>query len=140
VDAPRQRLLTSLSGGWVIPHAEFGAETASADPHVGGTFPHGARRAIRYGDGWIPGGDIREVLPEFGEMARESGPYPAGIEITSFALGEDLDRVNRLNGRCPRGADVPAREGRQGTADRGPVDENPAAGQLVKPGRIDPGW
>jgi probable F420-dependent oxidoreductase len=22
--------------------------------HVGGAFPHGARRAIRYGDGWIP--------------------------------------------------------------------------------------
>ena len=26
--------------------------------HVGGAFPHGARRTIRYGDGWIPGGDI----------------------------------------------------------------------------------
>jgi hypothetical protein len=22
--------------------------------HVGGAFPYGARRAIRYGDGWIP--------------------------------------------------------------------------------------
>ena len=97
MDAPRQRLLTSLSGGWVIPHAEFGAETASADPHVGGTFPHGARRAIRYGDGWIPGGDIREVLPKFREMARETGRDPASIEITSFALGEDFDRVKRLN-------------------------------------------
>jgi probable F420-dependent oxidoreductase len=65
--------------------------------HVGGAFPHGARRAIRYGDGWIPGGDIREVLPKFREMAREAGRDPAGIEITSFATGEDLDRVKRLN-------------------------------------------
>jgi probable F420-dependent oxidoreductase len=65
--------------------------------HVGGAFPHGARRAIRYGDGWIPGGDIREVLPKFREMAREAGRDPTGIEITSFATGEDLDRVKRLN-------------------------------------------
>ena len=60
-------------------------------------FPHGARRAIRYGDGWIPGGDIREVLPKFRDMALEGGRDPASIEITSFALGEDLDRVKRLN-------------------------------------------
>src|SRR5213080_4073200 len=65
--------------------------------HVGGAFPHGARRAIRYGDGWIPGGDIREVLPKFREMARDAGRDPASIEITSFALGEDPDRVKRLN-------------------------------------------
>ena len=62
--------------------------------HVGGAFPHGARRAIRYCDGWIPGGDIREVLPKFGEMAREAG---RDMEITSFSLGEDPDRVKRLN-------------------------------------------
>ena len=30
-------------------------------------------------------------------MAREAGRDPASIEITSFALGEDLDRVKRLN-------------------------------------------
>jgi Luciferase-like monooxygenase len=68
--------------------------------HVGGAFPHGARRAIRYGDGWIPvagRGDIAEVLPKFREMAREAGRDPAGVEITMFGLGEDLDRVKRLN-------------------------------------------
>jgi len=66
--------------------------------HVGGVFPHGARRAIRYGDGWIPTarGEIAEVLPKFREMAREAGRDPASIEITSFGLGEDLDRVKRL--------------------------------------------
>jgi probable F420-dependent oxidoreductase len=97
---------------WTKEKAEYHGEFVHFDPmiarpkpvqkphppiHVGGAFPHGARRAIRYGDGWIPGGDIREVLPKFREMARQGGRDPAGIEITSFALGEDLDRVQRLN-------------------------------------------
>jgi len=66
--------------------------------HVGGAFPHDARRAIRYGDGWIPTarGDIAEVLPKFRAMVREAGRDPASIEITLFGLGEDLDRVKRL--------------------------------------------
>jgi probable F420-dependent oxidoreductase len=94
---------------WTKERAEYHGEFVHFDPmiarpkpvqkphppiHVGGAFPHGARRAIRYGDGWIPGGDVREVLPKFREMAREAG---RDIEITSFALGEDLDRVKRLN-------------------------------------------
>ena len=96
---------------WTKAEAEYHGEFGNFDPmiarpkpvqkphppiHVGGAFPHGAWRAIRYGDGWIPGGDIREVLPKFVEMAREAGRDPASIEITSFALGEDLDRVKRL--------------------------------------------
>ena len=66
--------------------------------HVGGAFPYGARRAIRYGDGWIPTarGDISEVLTKFREMAKEASRDPDSIEITSFGLGEDLDRVKRL--------------------------------------------
>ena len=104
--------------------------------HVGGAFPHGARRAIRYGDGWIPTarGDLADVLPKFREMAREAGRDPASIEITSFGLGEDLDRLKRLagDGRRARRADVPAREGGQGAADHRPVDENHAAGECVK--------
>jgi len=97
---------------WTKERAEYHGEFVNFDPmiarpkpvqkphppiHVGGAFPHGARRAIRYGDGWIPGGDIREVLPKFREMAREAGRDPAGVEITMFGLGEDLDRVKRLN-------------------------------------------
>ena len=97
---------------WTKEKAEYHGEFVNFDPmiarpkpvqkphppiHVGGAFPHGARRAIRYGDGWIPGGDVREVLPKFREMAREAGRDPAGIESTSFALGEDLDRVKHLN-------------------------------------------
>jgi len=100
---------------WTKEKAEYHGEFVNFDPmiarpkpvqkphppiHVGGAFPHGARRAIRYGDGWIPvagRGDIAEVLPKFREMAREAGRDPAGVEITMFGLGEDLDRVKRLN-------------------------------------------
>src|SRR5215469_8230215 len=96
---------------WTKAEAEYHGEIVNFDPmiarpkpvqkphppiHVGGAFPHGARRAIRYGDGWIPGGDIRDVLPKFRDMARDAGRDPASIEITSFAVGEDPDRVKRL--------------------------------------------
>src|SRR5437588_3171956 len=98
---------------WTRSEAEYHGEFVHFDPmiakpkpvqkphppiHVGGAFPHGARRAIRYGDGWIPTarGDVTEVLPKFREMAREAGRDPASIEITSFGLGEDVDRVKRL--------------------------------------------
>ncbi|HEX3415542.1 MAG TPA: TIGR03619 family F420-dependent LLM class oxidoreductase [Stellaceae bacterium] len=98
---------------WTKSEAEYHGEFVHFDPmiarpkpvqkphppiHVGGAFPHGARRAIRYGDGWIPTarGDIAEVLPKFREMAEEAGRDPHSIEITSFGLGEDLDRVKRL--------------------------------------------
>ena len=56
----------------------------------------GARSAN--GDGWIPTarGDIADVLPKFREMAQEAGRDPDSIEITSFGLSEDVDRVKRL--------------------------------------------
>src|SRR5262250_409829 len=51
---------------------------------LGGAFPHAARRAIRYGDGWIPTsrGDIAADIPELHKMARDAGRDPATIEIT----------------------------------------------------------
>ena len=135
---------------WTKEAAEYHGEFVNFDPmiarpkpvqkphppiHVGGAFPHGARRAIRYGDGWIPTarGDVAEVLPKFREMAREAGRDPASIEITSFGLSEDLDRVKRLaeTGSRPRCGVVSAREGGHGAADGRPLDEHHAAGQRV---------
>ena len=99
---------------WTKTESQYHGEFVNFDPmiaqpkpvrqpwppiHVGGAFPHGARRAIRYGDGWIPTagrGDIAEVLPKFQDMAREAGRDPASIEISLFGLGEDLDRVKRF--------------------------------------------
>ena len=99
---------------WTKPEAEYHGEIVNFDPiianpkpvhkpyppiHVGGAFPQGARRAIRYGDGWIPVAmhlDLAEVLPKFRDMAREAGRDPATIEISSFGHGADLDKVKRL--------------------------------------------
>jgi len=45
---------------------------------VGGAFPYGARRAIRYGDGWMPHRarptypNVRDFLPEFRKLAKEA--------------------------------------------------------------------
>jgi len=67
--------------------------------HVGGAFPQGARRALRYGDGWIPvagRGDLTTVLPKFHEMAREAGRDPSSIEVSAFGLPEDVDMLKRL--------------------------------------------
>jgi len=107
--------IEAMKAIWTKSESEYHGEFVHFDPmiarpkpvqkphppiHVGGAFPYGARRAIRYGDGWIPvagRGDIAEVLPKFREMAREAGRDPASIEITMFGLGEDLDRVKRLN-------------------------------------------
>ena len=68
---------------------------------VGGAYPHGARRAIAYGDGWMPHarrpayGDVLGLLPEFRKMATEAGRDPATIPITIFGVAEDLDLIKR---------------------------------------------
>src|SRR5215217_6807047 len=55
---------------------------------VGGAFPYSARRAIRYGDGWIPQAvrgsykEIGDLIPEFRKMATEAGCDPHSIAIT----------------------------------------------------------
>jgi hypothetical protein len=66
---------------------------------VGGAFPYGARRAIRYGDGWVPRAsrqtyaDVAEFLPQFRQMAIEAGRDPASLPITIFRVEENLDRL-----------------------------------------------
>ena len=63
---------------------------------VGGGFPHAARRAIAYGDGWIPLGgrmDLLATLAQFRDMAREAGRNPDDIEITNFGPPIDADTV-----------------------------------------------
>jgi alkanesulfonate monooxygenase SsuD/methylene tetrahydromethanopterin reductase-like flavin-dependent oxidoreductase (luciferase family) len=46
---------------------------------VGGAFPYGARRALSYGNGWMPRrsrtqyADVQALLPKFREMATEAG-------------------------------------------------------------------
>ena len=67
--------------------------------HVGGIFPYGARRAIRYGDGWTPisgrGPDPIASLPEFRELAREAGRDPTELEVTIFGQRPDEPELRR---------------------------------------------
>ena len=68
---------------------------------VGGAFPHAARRAVRYGDGWAPiagrgpDGDIDQLLPRFHQMLSEAGRDPQSVPVTLFGAAEDADRLAR---------------------------------------------
>ena len=65
---------------------------------VGGAFPYAARRAIRYGDGWIPRDDWLErdgmgVLDQFRKMATDAGRDPATLPVSIFRVPDDIDRL-----------------------------------------------
>ena len=98
---------------WTKSKAEYHGEFVNFDemmawpkpvakPHppviVGGAFPQGARRALRYGDGWIPvagRGSIDDGLRAFKQMAAEAGRDPAEVPISAFGAKEDLDGIRR---------------------------------------------
>jgi probable F420-dependent oxidoreductase len=64
---------------------------------VGGAFPYAARRAIRYGDGWIPRADrlakdgIGVTVKEFRELATKEGRDPATLPISIFRVPDEID-------------------------------------------------
>ena len=66
---------------------------------VGGAFPFTARRAIRYGNGWIPRADRLEkdgvgvLIEKFRDLAKEAGRDPAELPITIFRVPEDIARL-----------------------------------------------
>ena len=65
---------------------------------VGGGFPHAARRAIRYGDGWIPRDDWLErdgmgIIEKFRSMAKEAGRDPASLPISVFRVPDNIERL-----------------------------------------------
>ena len=66
---------------------------------VGGAFPYGARRALAYGDGWMPIGgrgiDALDVLPRFRQMAAEAGRDPDGLPMSLFGAAHDAELLKR---------------------------------------------
>ena len=68
---------------------------------VGGAFPYSARRAIRYGDGWMPQTTDKmttpliELIPRFRQMAAEAGRDPAALSISIGGQAPDLDLIRR---------------------------------------------
>lgn len=99
---------------WTHDTAEYHGEFVQFDamnqwpkpvqkPHppviVGGAFPFAARRAVRYGNGWIPRADRLEkdgvgaLIEKFRAMAREAGRDPVDLPISIFRVPEDLSRL-----------------------------------------------
>ena len=68
---------------------------------VGGAFPYSARRAIRYGDGWMPQvteyakTPLMDLIPRFRQMAAEAGRDPAAMNISIGGQGPDADLIKR---------------------------------------------
>ena len=68
---------------------------------VGGAFPYSARRAIRYGDGWMPQmteknpTPLIELVPRFRQMCAEASRDPDKMDISIGGQQPDVDLVKR---------------------------------------------
>ena len=109
----RERIL-AMKEIWTQPKTKYSGEFVKFDemmqwpkpvqkPHppivVGGGFPHGAKRAIAYGDGWMPIGgrtDPLEVLPQFRKMAQDAGRDTASLSVSIFDAPKDLEVLKRF--------------------------------------------
>ena len=101
---------------WTKEKAEYHGELVNFDPifarpkpvqkphppiFVGGGFPQGARRALRYGDEWMPvtGQMTADALSAwtkaFKEMAAKAGRDPAAVSMSTFSAPDDLDQLKR---------------------------------------------
>ncbi len=67
---------------------------------VGGAFPWAARRALRYGNGWLPHRarkqypDVAALLPQFRQMAAEAGRDLASVPVSIWGA-KDADQLKR---------------------------------------------
>jgi probable F420-dependent oxidoreductase len=106
-------------------HVDFGPSMAWPKPlqkphppiHLGGGWPHAARRAIEYGDGWTPihgFGDLAAKLPEFRKRAADAGRDPASLPVSIFGMPgkaaviatyRDAGAVRAVLGLPPAGRD-----------------------------------
>jgi probable F420-dependent oxidoreductase len=111
----RERI-EAMKAIWTNSKAEYHGEFVNFDPvmawpkpvqkpHppvlVGGAFPYAARRALRYGDGWMPirtrasYADVRDLLPKFHAMAKEANRDLASLPITIWGSKEDESELKR---------------------------------------------
>ena len=101
---------------WTKSEAEYHGELVNFDPMmawpkpvqkpypsilVGGAFPYSARRAIRYGDGWMPQVTERsptpliELIPKFRQMCAEANRDPDKMDISIGGQSSDADLAKR---------------------------------------------
>ena len=110
----RERVL-AMKEIWTKSKPKFAGEFVAFDemmqwpkpvqkPHppviVGGAFPHGAKRALSYGDGWMPVGgrqlDPLEVLPRFRQLTAGAGRDPAQVSFGVFGAPPDGEKLKRF--------------------------------------------
>ena len=66
---------------------------------VGGAFPWGAKRAVRYGDGWMPHrvrrhyAEVGALIPQFRQLVAEAGRREEDLPITIWGVKEDRDAL-----------------------------------------------
>jgi probable F420-dependent oxidoreductase len=75
---------------------------------VGGAAPHALRRAVRFGDGWMPIGAkadaLRPAIAELREqMARAGKPPPEVVAITTLALDDPPRAAEQARGFAAAG-------------------------------------
>lgn len=101
---------------WTRSKAEYHGEFVNFDPMmawpkpaqkpyppilVGGAFPYSARRAIRYGDGWMPQVTERsptpliELISKFRQMCAEANRDPDKMDISIGGQSPDADLAKR---------------------------------------------
>ncbi len=112
----RERI-EAMKAIWTQTKAEYHGEFVNFDPMmtwpkpvqkphppviVGGAYPYAARRAVRYGDGWIPlagrpgqYGDVFDYVPKFRAMLTEAGRDATTFPISLFSSSDDLDTLKR---------------------------------------------
>jgi probable F420-dependent oxidoreductase len=99
---------------WTQERAEYHGEYVDFDPifawpkpvqqphppiHVGGGWPQAAKRAIAWGNGWIPVGDWKGALGKIGELrelAEKAGRDPASIEVSVYYCPADPASLERM--------------------------------------------
>jgi probable F420-dependent oxidoreductase len=112
----RERI-EAMKAIWTQSKAEYHGEFVNFDPMmtwpkpvqkphppiiVGGAFPYGTRRAVRYGDGWFPtvgrpgqAGEVLDLLPKFHAMLKEAGRDPVSCPLSLSSAPADLDLLKR---------------------------------------------
>jgi probable F420-dependent oxidoreductase len=111
----RERL-EAMKALWTEQQAEYHGEFVDFDAvfswpkpvqkphppiHVAGAAPWGIKRALRYGDGWIPlagrgGSDPLRDLATFRTMAAEAGRDPDTMEVSLYGAPTDAARLDAL--------------------------------------------
>ena len=77
------------------------SQTPHPPIHVGGAAPWGIKRALRYGDGWIPlsgRGDtnLYDDMATFRKMATDAGRDPDSMEVSVYLAPTDVDELTKL--------------------------------------------